>query len=109
MASCKASSTLAYHAVKHDRQKSFRQATFKQMTDAMAGLVVLLSSQFLGFDFGTGHCYIEVGPFDGMESANGDYFRVAYPYDWPDQERYDFFWAAQMGEADPFQNFNYPK
>jgi len=42
-----------------------------------------------------------------MESGIGDYFRVAFPNDWSDDEKYDFNWRSIQNEKDPFQIFDY--
>jgi hypothetical protein len=100
----------AYNDTKHDRHDSFDSATFEQMTDAMAGLVILLSAQFYRNDFGPGDTLLAVGgPDDGMESSIGDYFRVRYPTDWPMDQQYDFDWQKLRHEVDPFQEFDYTK
>jgi hypothetical protein len=100
----------AYNATKHDRHDSFDSATLNHMTDAMAGLTVLLSSQFYTYDFGPGDVLLSVGgPDDGTEAAIGDYFRVRFPSDWPVEDRYDFDWQVLKLDPDPFQRFDYSK
>lgn len=98
----------AYNATKHDRHQSFDLATFEHMIDGMGGLVILLSSQFYGYDFGPGNNFITVeGSHDGMESSIGGYFRIRYPADWPTDQQYDFDWQKIKHEPDPFQEFDY--
>jgi hypothetical protein len=54
-------------------------------------LVALLSAQFITNDFAP-DCLLSLGegPNDGMETAIGGYFRVRFPKDWLDEEKYDF-------------------
>jgi hypothetical protein len=80
----------AYNATKHDRNKQFKEANFGNLLDAVAGLVVLLSSQFCDHDFQ--HPYVtqfvdDTYKSDGFDTAVGGYFRVKYPDDWPEIER----------------------
>lgn len=96
----------AYHSTKHDRHNRFHLANFGSVLDAVCGLVALLSAQFITFDFSPGPNLLDLGGVaDGRESAIGGYFRVKFPNNWPDDERYIFDWEAMKGEADPFQNF----
>jgi hypothetical protein len=98
----------AYNVTKHDRHESFDLATFEHMTDAMGGLIILLSSQFYTHDFGPSDKVLALDePRDGMESSICGYFRVRYPTDWPTDQQYDFEWQKLEKEADPFQEFDY--
>ena len=83
-------------------------AKFDNLVDSFAGLVALLSSQFSSVKFTPPYVYgfVEDSP-DGFENAVGDYFQVKYPLNWPDDEKYDFDWAALDGDPDPIQNFDY--
>ena len=98
----------AYNATKHDRHTEFHQAAFHHLTDAIAGMVVLLSSQFMTHDFAPTDWSLSVGgPNDGMESAIGGYFRVRFPDSWPTDKRYDFDWQQLKADPDPFSEFQY--
>lgn len=98
----------AYNQVKHDRHSSFQRATFQNAIDAVAGLAVLVSAQFITHDFAPGPWLLALeGPHDGTESAIGGYFRVEFPKDWPQDERYDFRWQDLANEEDPFQQYPY--
>ncbi|MEJ2378555.1 MAG: hypothetical protein P8Y71_25295 [Pseudolabrys sp.] len=44
----------AYNASKHDRQDKFKEANFENLVTAVAGLLVLISSQFHNEDFSAG-------------------------------------------------------
>ena len=99
----------AYNATKHDRYTEFQQATFQHLTDALAGLVVVMSSQFWTHDFAPTDWTLSVGgPGDGMESAIGGYFRISFPDEWPQIMRYEFDWQQLRNEEDPFDCYQYP-
>jgi hypothetical protein len=101
----------AYNQTKHNRHTQFEQANFGNLLDAMAGLVVLIASQFYTHDFSTrptnwvdsiDEQYLaeHLGEFS---IAIGGYFHVKFPNDWPVEERYSFDWNRLKTEADPFQ------
>jgi hypothetical protein len=96
----------AYNAAKHDRHQEFEEANFKNVTEAVAGLVVLLASQFYTYDYSgrPTDYYDDIdAPTDAFERAIGDYFLVKFPDDWPIAERYEFDWDKMRNDADPFQ------
>lgn len=98
----------AYNASKHDRQDEFKQANFENLLNAVAGLLVLLSAQFRTEDFSSGATLLATE--DGDEEwgpAIGSLFRIKFPTDWTDADKYDFNWSTLKGEADRFQKFNY--
>lgn len=98
----------AYNASKHDRHSQFEEATFKNMLDAVCGLLVILSSQFYDQDFSPSDSLLSVGgPNDGMESAIGGYFRIKFPSDWPDDQKYNFEWQELQTVNEPFDTFDY--
>jgi hypothetical protein len=98
----------AYNMTKHNRATNFHEATFEHMLDAVCGVVALLSAQFYTEDFSNSDVLLAVGRSrDGMTSAIGGYFRVAFP-EWEEADRYEFDWAALANEDDPFANFPYP-
>lgn len=101
----------AYNGVKHDRHATFKKANFENMIEAVSGLLVLLSSQFLYYEYTRDDFSVPVssGLSDGMEPAIGKYFEIKYPNKWPKKDRYDFDWQQLEGEDDPFQQFPYPK
>jgi hypothetical protein len=96
-----------YNAVKHDRNREFPKATFASLVDAISGLAVVLSAQFVRQSF---------IPTDRMSwaietefvPAIGDFFQVRFPTDWPQNEWYELGdELALMGEVDPFANYPY--
>jgi hypothetical protein len=100
----------AYNTAKHDRLSGFKEATFDHLLDACCGVLVILSAQFHREDFSPRNTLLAIhGPNDGMESGIGDYFRVRFPNDWPQDLRYDFNWEELKHEPDPFQEFDYTK
>jgi hypothetical protein len=102
-----------YNKSKHNRHEYFWRASFKALTDAMCGLVVVLSAQFYDEDYsptdkllGMGRSYsYDTG--DDMDSAIGSFFRVKFPTDWPSDERYDFNWNELEDLENPFVQFQY--
>jgi hypothetical protein len=99
----------AYNATKHDRHENFKQANFEAMIDAIAGLAVLLAAQYINEDFSPVDSGISWGGYDPdtFQGAIGGYFRVFYPNDWSDADRYDFNWQALKDDPSPFATHNY--
>ena len=103
----------AYNKSKHDRHANFHRATFEALTDAMAGLVVVLSAQFHDEEYSTTSKALSISSHysydtdDGMDSAIGGVFRVRFPTDWPDADRYDFNWSELAKLEDPFAEFDH--
>lgn len=102
----------AYNKTKHNRHEEFHHANFGNLIDSVCGLVALLSSQFYthGFSPSASLLAIDDGPDDGMESAIGGYFRIKFPYNWPDYEKYNFTyedWQNISKEENPFQKIDY--
>jgi len=98
----------AYNSAKHSRHENFDQSNFRNMLDAMCGLVALLAAQFIVIDFGQEHY---VGPSStekGFDVAIGGYFEVKFPDDWPTDERYDFDWAKLHNDPNPFETLIFP-
>jgi hypothetical protein len=101
----------AYNKSKHDRAGKFDGASFNAVLDAMAGLVAVLSAQFLAEEF-TGLPDLMavnrgVPVAAGMVPAIGGVFQVSYPSNWPMEERYDFNHTELIQEDDPFVVFPY--
>lgn len=103
----------AYNQSKHDRHENFSKATFGNLLDAVGGLFILLSSQFhtedyspndKGLGIGEGYSY---GTDDGMEMGIGEYFRVLFPTDWKDDEKYSFEWVELQKQPTQIDVINY--
>jgi hypothetical protein len=98
----------AYNLTNHNRATSFQEATFEHMLDTVCAVAALLSAQFYTEDFSNNEVLLAVGGArDGMTSAIGGYFRVAFPT-WPQEQRYEFDWQEIVDELDPFANYPYP-
>ncbi|MBL3567098.1 hypothetical protein JMM59_19085, partial [Rhodovulum sulfidophilum] len=71
----------AYNASKHDRQNEFKKANLENLVMAVAGLLVLISSQFRDQDFSAGSASLELSGSDyhPLEAATGSLFRIKYP------------------------------
>lgn len=100
----------AYNATKHDRHTQFDQASFENLIDSICGLAVLLSAQFWVEDFIPSASYLALrGSPDGMDSAIGGFFRVKFPDDWTDNEKYDFTYQ-DISEPDfTIEKFDYSR
>jgi hypothetical protein len=101
----------AYNASKHDRQDEFKKANFGMLMDAVAGLLVLISSQFRDRDFSAGGAALGVEGLDyhPMTAAIGLLFRIEYPKDWAGDELYDFDWSVLKNQKDRFEKIDFNK
>jgi hypothetical protein len=100
----------AYNASKHDRQDEFKKANFGTLVDAVAGLLVLISSQFRDRDFSAGPDPIGSATWldtQGMEASTGSLFRIKYPEDWTDDELYDFDWSALKNQKVRYEKLDF--
>jgi hypothetical protein len=98
----------AYNASKHDRAQELKAATFDAVIDAYCGLSVVLTAQFLFYDFVPANDVLTAeGIGDGLEEGIGQYVRLKYPSNVPPADRYDFKWENIRNTSDPFQKFNY--
>ncbi len=99
----------AYNNSKHDRHNKFIQANFNNLLNAISGLVVILSSQFKDVEFSSNDELMAFND-DGyykMASAIGGFFRIEFPKDWEDEEKYDFDWSVLEKEKNRFEKINY--
>ena len=99
----------AYNASKHDRQDEFKQANLDNLLKSIAGLLVLVSSQFLNQDFDAGPMMISARGHDyhSLEPSIGSLFRIKYPDDWVDAECYEFDWTVLKTQQDRFEKIDY--
>lgn len=103
----------AYNKSKHDRHTHFEDATFENLLDAVSALVVVLTSQFMNEEYSpnnksmgvSGH-YSYKHNFE-MEDSIGEFFRIKYPTDWIDEEKYDFNWTNLENTQNPIEQINY--
>lgn len=98
-----------YNLAKHDRHKNFQLATFENLIDSVCGLIALLSSQFFTNDFSSTTIIVLDGIENGLEDAIGDYFRIKFPLDWADDEKYDFEWHTLSNDEKQILKFDYNK
>ena len=83
----------AYNSIKHDRNYNFHLASLENLILAVCGLVALISSQFMDYDFSPSagsHSFGFGGRSDGLSTAIGDFFRIKFPNKWKKSELYDF-------------------
>ncbi len=98
----------AYNKTKHDRHSEFEKANFQNLTDAICGLAVLLASQFMDNSFSSTDTLLSLGgPNDGFDESIGGYFRVKFPRDWTEEEKYGFNWQELKMDGNPIETFNY--
>lgn len=100
----------AYNASKHDRHEEFKKANLENLVMAVAGLLVLISSQFRDEEFTAGSRSLGLGSgydYHPMEASIGSLFRINYPDDWVDAERYDFDWTGLKTQKDRFEKIDY--
>ena len=99
----------AYNASKHDRHENFKQANLENLLDAISALLILLSSQFGTEDFSGGPVGLAIDGYEYYEGEApiGEYFRVKFPEDWPEEEKYDFNWASLKNDNNRFNKINY--
>jgi hypothetical protein len=92
----------AYNDTKHNRHAVFSNATFEHALDAICGLAVILSAQFFREDFGHTPDVLGLESADEFDTAIGGYFRIRFPNNWEEEEKYSFVWENIKDEADPF-------
>lgn len=98
-----------YNQSKHDRQNQFKLANIENLISAVAGLLVLLSSQFKCEDFSPGEQSLAINTdsyYTGTVGIGG-YFRIEFPNDWGIDEKYDFNWDILKKEKERFGKIDY--
>ncbi len=98
----------AYNKAKHERHRNFQLSNFKNLTDSICGLAAVIASQFMGYSANAQDVFLSLGgPKDGMDEIIGNFFRVKYPRDWEDHEKYSFTWENLKLTELPVANFDY--
>lgn len=99
----------AYNNSKHDRKIKFKEANLSNLMNSIAGLLVVLSSQFKTETFSPGATTLAIGSnnYYPNEPALGEFFRIEFPNDWTDDEKYDFNWSDLRNQSDRFQKIDY--
>lgn len=98
-----------YNASKHDRHDAFKKANMENLVMAVAGLLVLISSQFSSNDFDAGEMLLSASGYDyhPMQASTGSLFRINCPNDWSDDEMYDFNWSDLQAQPDRFGKIDF--
>jgi len=99
----------AYNESKHNRHEKFKDANLENLLNAISALLILLASQFKDIDFlPKNSTRITAGSSpDNMEPSIGEYFRIKFPNDWNEAEKYDFNWEELKDKDDRFQKIDY--
>ncbi len=100
----------AYNHVKHDRSSKFTEASLENLMNSVAGLFVILFSQFYicvfnpyQRDLNINNNYNEI---DKSIYGDNSLFRISYP-SWDESEMYDFYWPDIKDSGDPFEVYNF--
>lgn len=102
-----------YNKSKHYRHEHFDKATFSILIDAICGLVVLLSAQFMNETFSTSEKVLSLGTNlsyqhdPAWKKAIGGNFKIRYPESWNEDELYDFNWKDLSSTDSPVFEFDY--
>ena len=102
----------AYNEVKHNREENLEKANLENCMNAVAGVLVLLYSQFGSQcvqTYGTnGLHWHELGAYDLHFDADV-IFEINPPKitDWPTDELYDFDWSSIKADLQPFEKFTF--
>ncbi len=101
----------AYNKSKHDRHAEFKLANLEMLLNAVAALVILLSSQFRTEDFSPGNTLLALqsNSYFGNTPAIGGYFHIDFPNDWASDEIYDFNWSDLRSESKKFDKIDFDK
>ena len=100
----------SYNYVKHNRNTKFREASFSNLLNAVAGLFVVLFSQFFVSVFNPYQTDVSGFNFklnDGSIYGDASLFRINCPKTWTDSDKYDFLWHDIKGKRKPFACFNF--
>lgn len=97
----------AYNDVKHDRQNNFHQANLNNLLQAIAGVCIILFSQFSIYSF---NAYQRQESYTGNDDGaifSGESLFSILPANWPDDDKYDFEWEELKSKPEPFVKFNF--
>lgn len=99
----------AYNYTKHDRHNQFESANFENLLGAVSGLLVLLSSQFYNNDLTSDTLLLVRGADSESVLGIGGYFRIKFPDNIPESERYEFDSNDIRSKDFNFSKYPYPK
>lgn len=103
----------AYNKVKHNREENLEKANLENCMNAVAGILVLLYSQFGSLCIET---YGSNGRLRWQDTDDYDFnfdadviFQIHPPSisDWASSELYDFNWSDIAADSKPFDKFNF--
>lgn len=106
----------AYNACKNNRVENLEEANLENLLKVITGLTILLHAQFGTTDFNSGECALAITPrqhyhdqfYEGSwVSCIGEYFRIQFPDDRPEDEKYSFDWSQIENEPNPFRKNQY--
>ena len=102
----------AYNTVKHNREENLEQANLENCMNAVAGILVLLYSQFGAQcieTYGISGIYWHLdGEYDNVFDA--DVIFTIHPpkiEDWSEAELYDFNWDTIKTDPEPFDKYRF--
>lgn len=103
---------VAYNHVKHNREKCFNEATLDNCIHAIAGVFVLLYSQFgfKGILYDSCMSIVDNDDYDEIPTTNNSIFNMEVKpeaTDWLDDELYKFDWKKIKSENSPIQQFSF--
>ena len=102
-----------YNKVKHNREENLEKANLANCMNAVAGILVLLYSQFGAQCIDTygnpgGKIYFSEDAIDYDFAFSADTLFVIKPPEvgaWTDSELYDFDWDSIKGDSNPFDKY----
>ena len=102
----------AYNAVKHNREENLEKASLENCMNAVAGILVLLYSQFGAqciVTYGMNGMYWQVDREYDLHFDADVIFDITPPLesDWLPDELYDFNWDDLKNDTEPFDKFQF--
>ena len=95
-----------YNTVKHNREQEFELANLKNTIHAVAGVFVILFSQF-GLNTNWKDHSLEVAIDEEYLRSTHNIFAVKPPIDWDSDNCYTFDWEAIKKQEDPFVSYSF--
>lgn len=97
-----------YNNVKHNRNANFHMASLENLINCMAGLYVLLASQFAHHIFSP-YQITEMHSSDenGYISVETSVFSIKLPTSWNESEVKNFDWNILKNDTNPFDNYTF--
>lgn len=95
-----------YNSVKHNRNTNFNLASLENLVNSIAGLFVILASQFghqIFSPYQITTSYSEDD--DGFISVNTSIFSIKFPSNWSNSEVLNFDWNILKNNHQPFDHY----